>query len=291
MKPVALFEYTCPECGLGTVRTTTVLNYKTRIKGYPFIVDEAFIGVCNNCGTESFAPEETKRWEDLFLRSLGARQAFLSPEEITEVRTTLGLSMEDFARLIGSTRQSLSTWEKLERSSPPARMADLMMKLVRQSVPIGSVDVIAFLLEEAKKWGVVIEIRKPTLVAEEQVGIVLRPKRVLRRALPDQARELTLAAEAGSEDEEVFALETLEGKYAGKLEFDYERAALVLAIVGSFPRWKAVDVEIETNDGRRFTQTEASIREQHLVLKEKMPLRERDIARIMLSPSREKRRQ
>jgi putative zinc finger/helix-turn-helix YgiT family protein len=139
MKIPELFGYTCPECGRGIVRTTRVLNYKTKIKGYPFVVDEAFIGVCDQCKAESFAPEETKRWEELFYRSLEAHQAFLSPEEITQLRTDLSLSMEDFARLIGCTRQSLSSWEKRNRTSAPSRMADLLMKLVRQSLYTGPV--------------------------------------------------------------------------------------------------------------------------------------------------------
>jgi len=167
MGTVALFEYTCPECGLGTVRTTKVRNYKTKIKGYPFVVDEALIGVCDHCDTENFAPEETKRWEELFYRSLEARQVFLSPQEITQLRTALSLSMEDFARLIGSTRQSISTWEKRDRTSPPSRMADLLMKLVRQSLHSGMVDVLTFLLEEAKKWGVVIELRRPAMHSDK----------------------------------------------------------------------------------------------------------------------------
>ena len=79
MNKLLLFEYSCPECGLGTVRTTKSQNYKTKIKGYPFIVDEAFIGICDNCKAKHFAPSETKRWEELFYQSLEQRQAFLSP--------------------------------------------------------------------------------------------------------------------------------------------------------------------------------------------------------------------
>jgi putative zinc finger/helix-turn-helix YgiT family protein len=159
-----LFEYSCPECGRGTVKTTRVHNYKTKIRGYPFVVDDALIGVCDQCQAESFAPEETNRWEELFSHSLEARQAFLSPEEIAELRKSLGLSMEDFARLIGSTRQSISMWEKADRTSPPIRTADLLMKLVRQSLQSGPVDVLTLLLEEAKKWGVIIEVRRPSFV-------------------------------------------------------------------------------------------------------------------------------
>ncbi len=167
METVALFEYPCTECGLGIVRTTRVQNYKTKIKGYPFIVDEALIGVCDHCGSEEFAPEETKRWEELFARSLEARRVFLAPEEITALRKALGLSMEDFARLIGCTRQSIYHWEKPDRISSPSRMADLLMKLVQESLHSGMVDVLTFLLEEAKKWGVVIEVRRSPILSEE----------------------------------------------------------------------------------------------------------------------------
>jgi putative zinc finger/helix-turn-helix YgiT family protein len=158
-----LFEYPCPECGRGVVETTKIRNYKTKIKGYPFIVDEALMGICTHCKTENFAPEETERWERLFYQTLEERRAFLSAEEITQLRTALGLSMEDFARLIGATRQSLSTWEKTHRGSPPSRTADLLMKLVKASVHTGTVDVTTVLLEEAKKWGLVIELRRPKL--------------------------------------------------------------------------------------------------------------------------------
>lgn len=177
METELMFEYPCPECGHGTVRTTRVHNYKTKIKGYPFVVDEALIGVCDQCHAESFAPEETKRWETLFSRSLEASQAFLSPEEITELRKALDLSMEDFARLIGSTRQSISMWEKEERVSPPLRTADLLMKLVRQSHQAGPVDVLTFLLNEARKWGVIIELRRSLLHSNEDGITVFHTKR------------------------------------------------------------------------------------------------------------------
>ena len=69
--------------------------------------------------------------------------------------------MEDFARLIGTTRQSLSMWEKAERPSPPLRTVDLLMKLVQQSLSPQPVDILPFLVEEARKWGIVIQVRRP----------------------------------------------------------------------------------------------------------------------------------
>lgn len=158
MESSTQFGYRCPECGQGTVQATKIQNYKTKIKGYPFVVDQALVGVCDNCKTRHFTPQETRRWEELFYRSLETQQAFLAPQEITELRNDLGLSMEDFARLIGCTRQSIYNWEKPDRTTPPSRMADLLMKLVKQSLVSEKVDVMTFLLDEAKKWGITIEV-------------------------------------------------------------------------------------------------------------------------------------
>jgi putative zinc finger/helix-turn-helix YgiT family protein len=160
------FEYPCAECGRGTVRTTRVRNYKTKIKGFPFRVDEALIGVCDHCQAESFAPEETRRWEAAFQQTLEARQAFLTPAEIRTLRMNMNLSLEDFARLIGCTRQSVMAWEHPERTTPPSRMADLMLRLLQRSWTDGAVDVTALLVDEAKKWGVMMELRRPTPLGE-----------------------------------------------------------------------------------------------------------------------------
>lgn len=158
--PAQLFEYPCPECGQGTVRTTRVHNYKTKIKGFPFRVDEALIGVCDHCQAESFAPEETQRWVSAFQQALEEHKAFLTPLEIRTLRLNMELSLEDFARLLGCTRQSVMAWEHPERTTPPSRMADLLLRLLQRAWADGAVDVITLLVEEAKKWGVMIELRR-----------------------------------------------------------------------------------------------------------------------------------
>ena len=207
-----LFEYPCPECGLGVVQTTKMRNYKTKIKGYPFVVDEAFIGVCSHCQAEHFTPEETQRWEALFFQSLETNKAFLTPDEITELRTTLGLSMEDFARLIGATRQSISAWEKAGRGSLPSRTADLLMRLVRQALHTETVDVISVLLEEAKKWGIVIQMRGSAVPVAQSVAIVLRPKSKRSHTPLQQASGLSLTAEADVAEEVPYIVETTDGR-------------------------------------------------------------------------------
>lgn len=168
MPHVSLFEYACPTCGRGTVRTTSVRNYKTKIKGYPFVVDEALLGICDACGEHNFAPEERKRWTQLFAATLEARHAYLTPEEIQTLRHTLRLSQEDFARFIGATRPSVAAWERGDRTVPPSRTADLLMKLVAHAVQTKEVPVLDVLLDEAKKWNVVLELHVPHPVFTEQ---------------------------------------------------------------------------------------------------------------------------
>ncbi len=280
------FEYTCPECEHGKVRTTRVQNYKTKIKGYPFVVDEATIGVCDQCRAESFAPEETKRWENLFSRSLEAQQAFLSPKEISELRKALGLSMEDFARLIGSTRQSVSMWEREDRPSPPLRIADLLMKLVRQSLRAGPVDVPTFLLDEARKWGVVIELRRPAERSDDNGKVVLLAKKKPKHS-PLQASDVeALAADTAEEEEQIIA-ETMDGRPVGILNYDYEQAALILHVTGSFPAWATVDAEITSRNGQRFHKLGIP-REEQLVILNKSSLQTEDIVQITLKPHQEK---
>jgi len=167
-----MYEYVCQECGQGTVREKTVRSYKTKIKGYPFVVREATIGVCDKCQAEHFAAQETKRWEELFYQSLVKDKLFLLPEDIQRVRKALGLSMEDFALLIGCTRQSLYNWEKDDRTHPQSRIADLLIKLVEKSHSEGNVDVIGFLVKETEKVGISLHVaEQPKVMSgiQEQV--------------------------------------------------------------------------------------------------------------------------
>ena len=103
--------------------------------------------------------KELKRWEALFERSLAQRHALLTAAEITQLRESMDLNKKDFARLLGVSLRSIHIWEKQGRQSVSSRGADLLMKLVAASLREGKVDVISLLLEEAKKWGMELEVR------------------------------------------------------------------------------------------------------------------------------------
>jgi DNA-binding transcriptional regulator YiaG len=155
-----MFGYKCQECHQGTVRKTIVKDFPARFNRIPFIVPDAVVGVCDRCGAQHFNLQETLRWRRLFAESLEKEGKVLSPAEITELRQSLGLSLEDFATLIGSTRQDVSTWEQPDRSASPSRTADLMMRLVRAARDNGKIAVLDFLLNDARQAGVEIALNK-----------------------------------------------------------------------------------------------------------------------------------
>src|SRR5437660_1207961 len=149
--PSVAFGYKCQECGQGTVLEKIFPEYKTKVKGYPFTAENARIGVCDRCGAEHFDPNETLRWRALLEDKQS--ESYMQPAEIRELHKHLGLSMEQFAILLGSTRQSLYNWERSDRTSPQSRMADLFMRLIRESHLVGQIDVLNFLKTEAEKLG------------------------------------------------------------------------------------------------------------------------------------------
>ncbi|MBC8231420.1 helix-turn-helix domain-containing protein [bacterium] len=170
-----MFGYCCQECvrfahrrlrltGKGIVKPTKVQNYLTKFTGYPFIVLEAIIGKCEQCGEKYFSASERKRWKKLFQESLESQGELLTPQEIRSLREQLGLEMKDFALLIGCTLQSLSNWENPSRRRPQPRVADLMMRLLRVSLQKGEVDVLKFLLIHVKNMDVELKIRSSIFV-------------------------------------------------------------------------------------------------------------------------------
>ncbi len=197
MEAVA-FGYKCQECGRGTVEERVVPAYHTKIKGYPFIVRGARLGVCDSCGAEHFAALETERWERLFEEEHGRH--FLSPEEIQELRRSLGITMEQLAFLIGCTRQSLYNWERPDRARPQSRMADLLMKLARECHQKGEVDVLRFLIQDVERFGIRLQLPAPPVSPAREP--LVRPVRKLPGASfqAGRPRVAPMAADTSSQE-------------------------------------------------------------------------------------------
>jgi putative zinc finger/helix-turn-helix YgiT family protein len=144
----------CEACGQGTVRPTVFRDFVTAFERIPFVVPEAVIGVCDACGEQGFSLAEYERWQALFRRWLDEQQQVMPPAGIRALREQLGMNKSDFAALLGVTRQALHYWEKDDREVPQSRSVDLMLRLLRESLDKGAVDVPRFLLAVAGAQGV-----------------------------------------------------------------------------------------------------------------------------------------
>jgi len=139
----------CAKCGKGEIEFHKVKDFETMVRGVSFTVPEATIGRCKSCGEKIFDPNEIRRWQQLYETDLLMRGKLLSADEINKIREALGLQINQFARLLGTTRQSVYNWERENRKSPQLRLADLLLRLIHESMKIGAVDVVEFLREQA----------------------------------------------------------------------------------------------------------------------------------------------
>lgn len=277
-----MFNYICEECGKGTVKAKVFENYRTKIKGYPFVVDKAVIGVCDQCSAKHYDANETKRWEDLYHKDLEFKHISLSPDEIEAVRKSLGLSMEDFAYLTGCTRQSIYNWERRGRENPQSRMADLIIKLVRYSLEAGEVDVINYLIEEAQKLGITIEVSRKASAFSGSV-IHLDIKRVSGNNLQKLQGSLRLAA-APVEEKELTIAESSKQELTGVLHYDYGTAALSLEITNDAIGLNVIDIELITNDDRHYIMQNVKVENNRILLISETEYTENKIKEINLKP-------
>ena len=182
------FGYKCTTCGKGVVRQQEVINYSTKIDNHPFTIPKAIIGVCDVCGINNFNPQERRRWIELFNKELELKQIVLCADDLVKIRKTLGLSMESFAHLIGCTRQSIYNWENRKRKVPQSRMADLLIKLIRERLyKSDRIDVLDFLLGEAKQLNIDIKLKQdiePIIFSNEYRPIEGYSRNYLKTEIP-----------------------------------------------------------------------------------------------------------
>lgn len=175
-------NYPCPECGKGTVEKTVQKDFQTKVRGYPFVVPEAVIGHCNNCGREFFSANEVKRWARLYDERREARCRPLGAGEISGIRNGLRLTMGGFALFMGCTRQTVHNWERRDRRVPQLGMADLLLRLVDESCRHGAIDVVSWLRDRARALGAEIE---PVVCVREERPVKAADEEIQFRPLKD----------------------------------------------------------------------------------------------------------
>jgi putative zinc finger/helix-turn-helix YgiT family protein len=272
------FGYKCQECGQGRVLEKVFPKYKTKVKGYPLTVENARVGVCDLCGAEHFDPNETMRWRTLLEEQQS--ESYLRPTEIRDLRKQLGLSMEQFAILLGCTRQSLYNWERSDRPSPQSRMADLFMRLTRESHLVGPIDVLSFLKTKAEKLGFDLVLSPK---AKPNAPIIVFARKIPINQLSSEAhRPLALAADTEPQQEAI-VLVTDDNTPIARLSYDYQDAALNLVFLHTVP-FVEFDAEIQFKDGKQTPGEHATIINQEAPLLTRTTHTEEDVAQVRLLP-------
>jgi len=273
-----VFSYRCQECGQGTVLEKIFPEYKTKVKGYPLIVENAQIGVCDHCGAEHFDPNETVRWRALLQEK--QLESYLRPDDIKHLRKELGLPMEQFAALLGCTRQSLHNWERSDRTVPQSRMADLFMRLIRDSRSLGQLDVLGYLTAEAEKLGFHLAVSPK---AKPIAPIIAFARKTSAKSFVSKAYAPPALAADTEAGPEAIVLVTEHNQPIARLFYDYTGATLNLLFLHDVPFAK-FDADIEFRDGSHTKSENASIKDQEAILISKTKHTEDDVTQVVMTP-------
>jgi len=106
--------FKCPCCGAGDMIVEVLADHVTKLGGIPVRVKDAQIARCNHCGETSVSAGELARWEQLQKAQMQDKLQVPSPREVKSVRESFGLTVSDFAALLGVTRQTVYAWERAD---------------------------------------------------------------------------------------------------------------------------------------------------------------------------------
>lgn len=142
----------CPYCDEGKVTITVVPEYATQLGGVPFTVKNARIGQCDSCERKVFGAKEVKRWENDLREELQSRGTLVRAEQIRTIRQSLGLSVIDFAFLLGVTRQTVHAWEHSNGGVQLGPTA-LLLGLLAETLAEGETRVVDYLVTAVRERG------------------------------------------------------------------------------------------------------------------------------------------
>ncbi|MHC4442686.1 MAG: type II TA system antitoxin MqsA family protein [Planctomycetota bacterium] len=127
-------EFTCPYCGKGKMSLEVVPKHITRLKGVPVVVENARISKCPECSETSVNAKELKRWHAIQQAQLQAKEQVPSASEVKRIRNALGLSISDFATILGVTRQTVHAWEHSETGGMQLGPAAILINILNEEI-------------------------------------------------------------------------------------------------------------------------------------------------------------
>ena len=126
----------CPQCG-GMTKTRREPAYRYAESGLSNVVliNAVTTTSCSKCGEVYTGFRAIKRLHKAIATALIHKKGRLAPEEIRFLRKSLGWSGVDFARRMGTTKETVSRWESGKLSMGP--QADRLLRmLVAKSTPV-----------------------------------------------------------------------------------------------------------------------------------------------------------
>ncbi|MDI6843859.1 MAG: type II toxin-antitoxin system MqsA family antitoxin [Anaerosomatales bacterium] len=105
-----MYPKKCAECG-GEVRLSTD-PISVDVRGQSISVAGIEHGRCTVCGEEYLTLEASEELQKEAVRRSKAARGLLSPEEIRELRRSLGLSQAAFEKILGVGPKTVVRWEK-----------------------------------------------------------------------------------------------------------------------------------------------------------------------------------
>src|SRR6266849_10082587 len=126
----------CPQCG-GVTKTRREPAYRYAESGLSNVVLIKAVTTtsCSKCGEVYTGFRAIERLHKAIATALIRKKGRLAPEEIRFLRKSLGWSGVDFARRMGTTKETVSRWES--GKLPMGPQADRLLRmLVAKSTPV-----------------------------------------------------------------------------------------------------------------------------------------------------------
>ena len=151
----------CPSCGKPQMREKVIPAYRTRLGGVSVVVKDARVGVCDNCGESVVSAAELRRWREIHRLQLAQEGHTPTPAEVRKVREHLGLSVAQFASLLGVTRQAVHAWEKEGGPLMPLGPGALLVGMLKPASGDVASAVYTSLVSAAHDRGQLAELETP----------------------------------------------------------------------------------------------------------------------------------
>ena len=130
-----MYPRKCAECG-GSVRVSRDL-IPFEIRGTSVLVEGIEHGQCATCGESYLSLDATERLQQEAVRLLREANGLLSPQEIRDLRHSLGLSQAGFEALLGVGAKTVVRWEK--GTVFQSATADRLMRLIRHMPELAAI--------------------------------------------------------------------------------------------------------------------------------------------------------